>query len=67
MRPVGDADGNHTVNVSDITRTIDFVFASGTASYPKAAMDATCEEMINVSDIIYLIQYVFGDGPPPCE
>ncbi|MCK4857756.1 MAG: hypothetical protein KAT58_07305 [candidate division Zixibacteria bacterium] len=67
IRPPGDADGNHLINIADITYIIGFVFGGGPASHPFAAMDANCDHMVNISDVVVLIQYIFGGGPFPCQ
>lgn len=62
----GDADGNGTVNVSDVVYLIAFVFAGGPAPNPLAAGDVDCSGILNVSDVVYLISYVFAGGAVPC-
>jgi hypothetical protein len=64
---LGDADGNGTVNISDVVFLINYIFAGGAAPNPLAAGDANCSGGINISDAVYLIQYIFGGGPAPCE
>jgi hypothetical protein len=63
----GDADGNGTVNVSDVTFLLQHVFAEGPAPEPMEAGDVDCSGAINVTDVVQLISFVFGDGPPPCS
>jgi hypothetical protein len=67
IRPQGDADGNHLVNVSDVTMLIGYIFGGGQPSHPLAAMDADCNRLINVSDAVVLVRYIFAGGPAPCE
>lgn len=67
MRPMGDADGNHILNISDVTFMVAYIFGGGPASHPLAAMDADCNRVINISDAVRMILYIFGGGPAPCE
>ncbi len=63
----GDADGNGTVNISDVVFLINYIFAGGAAPNPLLVGDANCSGGINISDAVYLIQYIFAGGPAPCE
>ncbi len=62
---VGDADGNHAVNISDAVFLIAYIFAAGVMPYPYVAADVNCDGMVNISDSIWLINYIFSGGPPP--
>ncbi|MFH2054984.1 MAG: MXAN_6640 family putative metalloprotease, partial [bacterium] len=66
IRPLGDADGNHVLNIADVTYIIAYIFNGGANSYPAAAMDANCDRIVNVTDAIFLINYIFGSGQAPC-
>lgn len=66
IRPLGDADGNHLLNISDVTHIIAYIFNGGGASYPREAMDANCDRLGNVTDAIFLINYIFAGGEAPC-
>ncbi len=62
---VGDANGDHTVNVGDAVFIISFVFRSGPAPDPLSAGDANCDGSANVGDAVFLINFVFKNGPAP--
>ena len=62
---VGDADGNHAVNISDAVFLIAYIFATGATPYPYVAADVNCDGTVNISDSIWLINYIFSGGPPP--
>jgi hypothetical protein len=64
----GDANGDGTINVSDVVYLINYLFIGGPAPVPLAAGDVNCDGIVNVSDVVYLINYLFIGGPPPgCE
>ncbi len=62
----GDADGNHTVNISDAVRLINYIFAGASPPVPPEAGDPNCSGAINISDAVFLINYIFAGGPAPC-
>jgi hypothetical protein len=66
VRTQGDADGNHTINISDATFIISYIFSGGVISHPWGAMDADCDHIVNITDAIFLINYIFAGGPAPC-
>ncbi len=59
---VGDANGDGSVNVSDVFYLINTLFAGGSA--PGCA-DVNADTHIDVADVFYLINYLFAAGPPP--
>jgi hypothetical protein len=62
----GDANGDRTVNVSDVVYLINYIFGGGAVPAVLRAGDPNCDGTINISDAVYLITYVFASGPPPC-
>lgn len=68
----GDADNNGTINISDVTFLIAFIFASGPAPgdcrYQWGLGDANGDGTVNMSDCVFLIAYIFAGGTHPhCE
>jgi hypothetical protein len=63
----GDANGSHSVDVSDVVFLIQYIFASGSAPSPMEAGDADCNGGIDISDAIFLISHIFGNQPKPCR
>lgn len=63
----GDANGDGTVNISDVVALIYYIFGGGPAPQPLEAGDTDCSDVVNISDVVYLISYIFGGGPPPCD
>src|SRR6185295_19467683 len=59
--PNGDANGDGLVNVSDVFRLINFLFAGGPA--PVGPTDVNGDSQVNVSDVFYLINFLFASGP----
>jgi hypothetical protein len=62
---VGDADGNGSINVADVTFLVDYLFFGGPPPDPKALGDVDCSGSINVGDVTFLVNYLFFGGPPP--
>jgi hypothetical protein len=61
----GDANGDGTVNASDITYLANYLYSSG---YPPLCLfDPTGDGLWNSSDLVYLANYLFSDGPAPCQ
>jgi hypothetical protein len=65
----GDANGNKTINILDITYLINYLYKSGSAPtpYPITSGDANCNCGVNILDITYLINYLYKHGNPPCN
>ncbi len=61
----GDADGNDTVNLLDITFLISYLYAGGDPPETLDACDVNDSGGINILDITYLISYLYKDGPEP--
>jgi len=63
----GDANGDGTVNVTDVVYLINYLFVGGPPPHPLANGDPNSDCVINVTDIVYLINYLFAGGPEPTE
>ena len=63
----GDANGDGSINISDVVRLIAYIFAGGATPVPLLAGDADCNGAINISDAVYLVGYIFAHGPSPCD
>ncbi len=61
----GDANGDLTVNILDITYIIAFLYKGGPMPDPYAAGDANGNVVVNMLDITYLISYKYMGGPEP--
>ncbi len=59
----GDCDCSGTIDISDLTALVDYLFAGG--SVDSNGGDVNGSGGINISDITYLADYFFGGGPPP--
>ncbi|MCX6833131.1 MAG: PKD domain-containing protein [candidate division Zixibacteria bacterium] len=62
----GDANGDATVDISDVVSLIAYIFSGGPAPSPLLAGDANCDGGVDISDAVYLISYIFSGGPAPC-
>jgi parallel beta-helix repeat protein len=65
--PLGDSNGDGTVEVGDIVFSIKYLYKSGSNPKPLVGGDVNCDGNVDVGDIVYLINYLFKAGPPPCE
>jgi hypothetical protein len=61
--PLGDADGNLTINVNDVFYLINRLFAGGPP--PVGFVDVNTDNAVNVADVFYLINFLFAGGPAP--
>ncbi len=61
----GDANGDLTVNLLDITFLISYLYKDGATPDPLEAADADGNGLINILDITYLISFLYKDGPAP--
>jgi hypothetical protein len=61
----GDANGNGTVNILDITYLISYLYKGGPAPPCMDEADANESCSINILDITYLISYLYKGGPVP--
>jgi hypothetical protein len=62
----GDANGDGSVDISDVVYLIAYIFSGGSAPVPLAAGDANNDTTVDISDAVYLIAYIFSGGAPPC-
>jgi len=64
----GDADGNGSINVTDLTYLVNYLFFGGPAPPCEEEGDVNGSGAINVADLTYLVDYLFfgGPAPPPC-
>ncbi len=62
----GDANGDGSVDISDVVYLIALIFSGGTAPNPLLAGDANCDGGVDISDVVYLIALIFSGGLAPC-
>ncbi len=61
---LGDLNTDHSVNVSDLTIIVEYLFGGGSiAPQYIADIDGQCGS--NISDLTYMTSYLFGGGLPP--
>ncbi len=71
IRGNANGDENESVNISDITYLVDYLFGIPLGDPPVCAEEGNAngdpDGAINVSDITYLVEYLFGNplGPSP--
>jgi len=55
-----------TVDISDATVLMSYIFRSGPGPNPLSDGDANCDGYITLADPIYIIRHIFRGGPPIC-
>ena len=63
-----DANGDHTIDPSDIFFLVDYLFDHGPAPQGAAGMlsgDANGDGVVDPADIFYIVNYLFTGGPVP--
>ena len=60
----GDCNDDGTVDISDPTFTLNFLFAGGDDPKCREACNANGDDL-DVSDAIYTLNFLFSGGPPP--
>ena len=65
----GNANGDATINIFDITYIIGYLYLGGPAPTPYALCngDPNCDCTCNIFDITYVIGYLYLGGPAPCD
>ncbi|MEW5924943.1 MAG: M14 family zinc carboxypeptidase [Candidatus Zixiibacteriota bacterium] len=61
----GDANGDGTVNLLDITFLISFLYKSGPSPDPFESADVNSSGSVNILDITYILSYLYKNGPAP--
>ncbi|MDF1545428.1 MAG: hypothetical protein P1R58_10030 [bacterium] len=61
----GDFNDDSSVDITDLTAMVDFMFAGGSAAPcpDEADVDASCG--IDISDLTYRVDFMFAGGPAP--
>ena len=61
----GDANGDDTINISDVVYLINFLCHDGPPPSPLGNGDTNADCVIDLDDVYYLIDYMFAGGPAP--
>ncbi|MFQ5607382.1 MAG: FG-GAP-like repeat-containing protein [Candidatus Zixiibacteriota bacterium] len=61
----GDASGDGSINIADITFLIARIFGGGPASPCRTQADANGDGGLNIADVTFLIARIFAEGPAP--
>ena len=62
---IGDVDFDGTVDISDLTVLISYLYLSGPAPQPVlAAGDYDCQNPVDIADLTSLISFLYLSGPP---
>jgi hypothetical protein len=61
----GDSNSDGSVDISDITFIVSYIFRGGPAPVSDDVADANSDQRVDISDALYLVNYIFRSGPPP--
>jgi hypothetical protein len=61
----GDANGDGSINVSDVVFLVAYLFKGGPAPYPLWKADVNGDCKVTIADVVYLVAYLFKGGSPP--
>lgn len=63
--PIGDLNGDGSIDIGDVVFSINYLYKSGPAPDPLEIGDCNCDQVVDLGDVVYLINYLFKDGPLP--
>jgi hypothetical protein len=63
----GDANHDASVDISDLTYYVDYMFAGGPGPVCTEEFDNNSDCSIDISDLTYYVDYMFAGGPGPQE
>ena len=58
----GDANGDNSVNVSDIVEIVNYIMGKPSAKFVKAAADLSGDGDVNVTDIVLVVNIIMAAG-----
>ncbi|HSG99066.1 MAG TPA: thrombospondin type 3 repeat-containing protein, partial [candidate division Zixibacteria bacterium] len=61
----GDADDNGSLNIGDVTFSVQRIFSGGPPPPCQDAADADGDNTFNIADVTYTIGYIFSGGAAP--
>ena len=61
----GDVDHNGTVDITDLTSFVDYLFGGGSALICEEEADLDGNGLVDITDLTQLVDYLFGSGPEP--
>jgi hypothetical protein len=63
----GDANHDGSVDISDLTYYVDYMFAGGPGPVCTEEFDNNNDCSIDISDLTYYVDFMFAGGPAPME
>ena len=61
----GDFNDDVSVDISDLTAMVDFMFGGGPAASCADKADVNGDNSVDISDLTYRVDFMFGGGPAP--
>ena len=63
IKTMGDIDGDHDVDVSDIMMIVQYLLTEDSSNINKRDADVTWDGEISINDVMMLVNIVMGDRP----
>lgn len=63
IKTMGDIDGDHDVDVSDIMMIVQYLLTEDSSNIDKRDADVTWDGEISINDVMMLVNIVMGDRP----
>ncbi|MDF1545558.1 MAG: M28 family peptidase, partial [bacterium] len=61
----GDMNGDNTIDITDLTYLVDFMFAGGPPPTDPIAADVDGSGAQDIADLTYMVDFLFAGGPAP--
>ena len=58
--PIGDANGDDTVNAADIVEVVNNIMSKPSEKYDEKSADANCDGIVNAADIVKIVNIIMG-------
>ena len=63
IKTLGDVDGDHDVDVSDIMMVVQYLLNEDSSNIDKRDADVTWDGEISINDVMMIVKIVMGDSP----
>ena len=60
-----DGDAGDSVDISDLTFIVSYMFGGGPTPICFEEADLNVDDVLDISDLTFMVDYLFGGGPAP--